>query len=58
MMRGLPYAEIAETHRRDASPRRIAETPGANLLRKLDLRTSAGSTLYAAQHSLIDPNQG
>src|SRR5580765_2572604 len=53
--RGASYAEIAE--RLTISPR-TAETHRTNLMRKLDLKTSADITLYAVQRGLIDPEQG
>jgi two-component system, NarL family, response regulator NreC len=53
--RGASYAEIAD--KLTISPR-TAETHRTNLMRKLDLRTSADITLYAVQRGLIDPEQG
>ena len=55
LARGLTYAEIAD--RLTISPR-TAETHRTNLMRKLDLKTSADITLYAVQRGLIDPEQG
>ncbi|HEY7022528.1 MAG TPA: response regulator transcription factor [Ktedonobacterales bacterium] len=54
LARGLTYAEIAD--KLTISPR-TAETHRTNLMRKLDLRTSADITLYAVQRGLIDPEQ-
>jgi DNA-binding NarL/FixJ family response regulator len=54
LARGLTYAEIAE--KLTISPR-TAETHRTNLMRKLDLRTTADITLYAIQRGLIDPEQ-
>jgi len=53
--RGASYAEIAD--KLTISPR-TAETHRTNLMRKLDLKTSADITLYAVQRGLIDPEQG
>lgn len=53
--RGASYAEIAE--KLTISPR-TAETHRTNLMRKLDLKTTADITLYAVQRGLIDPEQG
>jgi DNA-binding CsgD family transcriptional regulator len=50
----LTYAEIAD--KLTISPR-TAETHRTNLMRKLDLKTSADITLYAVQRGLIDPEQ-
>jgi len=55
LARGLTYAEIAD--KLTISPR-TAETHRTNLMRKLDLKTSADITLYAVQRGLIDPEQG
>ena len=52
--RGASYAEIAD--KLTISPR-TAETHRTNLMRKLDLKTSADITLYAVQRGLIDPEQ-
>ena len=54
LARGLTYAEIAD--KLTISPR-TAETHRTNLMRKLDLKTSADITLYAVQRGLIDPEQ-
>jgi len=54
LARGLTYAEIAD--KLTISPR-TAETHRTNLMRKLDLKTSADITLYAVQRGLIDPDQ-
>jgi DNA-binding NarL/FixJ family response regulator len=54
LARGLTYAEIAD--KLTISPR-TAETHRTNLMRKLDLRTSADITLYAVQRGLLDPEQ-
>ena len=51
--RGASYAEIAD--KLTISPR-TAETHRTNLMRKLDLKTSADITLYAVQRGLIDPD--
>jgi two-component system, NarL family, response regulator NreC len=53
--RGASYAEIAD--KLTISPR-TAETHRTNLMRKLDLKTTADITLYAVQRGLIDPEQG
>jgi DNA-binding NarL/FixJ family response regulator len=53
--RGASYAEIAE--KLTISPR-TAETHRTNLMRKLELKTTADITLYAVQRGLIDPDQG
>jgi DNA-binding NarL/FixJ family response regulator len=53
--RGASYAEIAE--KLTISPR-TAETHRTNLMRKLELKTTADITLYAVQRGLIDPVQG
>jgi DNA-binding NarL/FixJ family response regulator len=53
--RGASYAEIAD--KLTISPR-TAETHRTNLMRKLDLKTTADITLYAVQRGLIDPDQG
>ena len=53
--RGASYAEIAE--KLTISPR-TAETHRTNLMRKLELKTTADITLYAVQRGLIDPEQG
>jgi two-component system response regulator NreC len=50
---GANYAEIAE--KLTISPR-TAETHRTNIMRKLDLNTTAEVTLYAVQRGLIDPN--
>ena len=50
---GASYAEIAE--KLTISPR-TAETHRTNIMRKLDLNTTAEVTLYAVQRGLIDPN--
>jgi len=50
---GASYAEIAE--KLTISPR-TAETHRTNIMRKLDLNTTADLTLYAVQRGLIDPN--
>ncbi len=50
---GASYAEIAE--KLTISPR-TAETHRTNIIRKLDLNTTAEVTLYAVQRGLIDPN--
>ena len=55
LARGLTYTEIAD--KLTISPR-TAETHRTNLMRKLDLKTSADITLYAVQRGLIDPEQG
>jgi two-component system, NarL family, response regulator NreC len=55
LARGLTYAEIAD--KLTISPR-TAETHRTNLMRKLDLKTTADITLYAVQRGLIDPEQG
>jgi DNA-binding NarL/FixJ family response regulator len=55
LARGATYAEIA--NRLTISPR-TAETHRTNLMRKLDLKTSADVTLYAVQRGFIDPEQG
>ncbi len=55
LARGLTYAEIAD--KLTISPR-TAETHRTNLMRKLDLKTSADITLYAVLRGLIDPDQG
>jgi len=55
LARGLTYAEIGE--KLTISPR-TAETHRTNIMRKLDLRTSADITLYAVQRGLIDPERG
>src|SRR5690348_1348134 len=52
--RGASYAEIAD--KLTISPR-TAETHRTNLMRKLDLKTTADITLYAVQRGLIDPEQ-
>jgi DNA-binding NarL/FixJ family response regulator len=52
--RGASYAEIAE--KLTISPR-TAETHRTNIMRKLDLKTTAEITLYAVQRGLIDPEQ-
>jgi DNA-binding NarL/FixJ family response regulator len=54
LARGLTYAEIAD--KLTISPR-TAETHRTNLMRKLDLKTTADITLYAVQRGLIDPDQ-
>jgi len=54
LARGLTYTEIGE--QLTISPR-TAETHRTNLMRKLDLRTSADITLYAVQRGLIDPER-
>jgi DNA-binding NarL/FixJ family response regulator len=54
LARGLTYAEIAD--KLTISPR-TAETHRTNLMRKLDLKTSADITLYAVQRGLIDSEQ-
>jgi DNA-binding NarL/FixJ family response regulator len=54
LARGLTYAEIGDKLK--ISPR-TAETHRTNLMRKLDLKTSADITLYAVQRGLIDPEQ-
>jgi DNA-binding CsgD family transcriptional regulator len=51
----LTYVEIAD--KCTISPR-TAETHRTNLMRKLDLMSSADITLYAVQCGLIDPEQG
>jgi DNA-binding NarL/FixJ family response regulator len=53
LARGMTYAEIAE--KLTISPR-TAETHRTNLMRKLELTTSADITLYAVQRGLIDPD--
>jgi DNA-binding NarL/FixJ family response regulator len=53
LARGASYAEIAE--KLTISPR-TAETHRTNIMRKLDLNTTADLTLYAVQRGLIDPN--
>jgi two-component system response regulator NreC len=55
LARGASYAEIAE--KLTISPR-TAETHRTNLMRKLDLKTTADITLYAVQRGLIDPELG
>jgi DNA-binding NarL/FixJ family response regulator len=52
--RGVSYAEIAD--KLTISPR-TAETHRTNIMRKLDLKTTAEITLYAVQRGLIDPEQ-
>jgi DNA-binding NarL/FixJ family response regulator len=52
--RGASYAEIGD--KLTISPR-TAETHRTNLMRKLDLKTTADITLYAVQRGLIDPEQ-
>ncbi len=53
LARGASYAEIAE--KLTISPR-TAETHRTNIMRKLDLKTSADITLYAVERGLIDPD--
>jgi two-component system, NarL family, response regulator NreC len=52
LARGASYAEIAE--KLTISPR-TAETHRTNIMRKLDLKSSADITLYAIQRGLIAP---
>lgn len=54
LARGMSYAEIAE--KLTISPR-TAETHRTNVMRKLDLKTSADITLYAIQRGLLDPQR-
>ena len=53
LARGESYAEIAE--KLTISPR-TAETHRTNIMRKLELNTSAAITLYAVERGLIDPD--
>jgi DNA-binding NarL/FixJ family response regulator len=53
LARGASYAEIAE--KLTISPR-TAETHRTNIMRKLDLETTADVIQYAIRRGLIDPN--
>jgi DNA-binding NarL/FixJ family response regulator len=55
LARGASYADIAQ--KLIISPR-TAETHRTNIMRKLDLKSSADITLYAIQRGLIAPENG